>query len=159
LLTAGPVAASEKAAESRLDEVQRRGAQVMPFSLEQTTHIFTKTATGGIQQVIAKEKSNAEQIGLIQVHLAEIARQFAQGDYSAPAKVHGEDMPGLRALRAAKPGQIRIEFKELIDGAQIDYSAENPRLIEAIHQWFDAQLRDHARHAVPGHDHDQTHGR
>jgi hypothetical protein len=53
LLIQGPIEAGEGASESRLDEVQRRGAQVMPFSLEQTTHIFTKTVKGGIQQVIA----------------------------------------------------------------------------------------------------------
>ena len=157
LLLAGAVAASEKATEVRLDAVQQRGAQVMPFNLEQTRHIFTKTATGGIQQVIAKEQADTGQIGLIQAHLAKIAGQFAQGDYSDPVQIHGEDMPGLRTLRAAKPGEIKIEYKELCNGARIDYSADNPRLIEAIHLWFDAQLRDHARHAVPGPIHDPVH--
>ena len=153
LLMAGSVAASENATDSRLDEVQRRGAQVMPFSLEQTTHIFTKTDKGGIQQVIAKENADADQIGLIRSHLAKISRQFAQGDFSDPEKIHGVEMPGLAAMKGAKPGQITIGYKELSNGAQIDYSTEVPGLIEAIHQWFDAQLSDHARHAVPGHGH------
>jgi len=158
LLLAGAASASAKATEMRLDAVQQRGAQVMPFSLDQTLHIFTKTATGGRQQVLAKEPADAGQIGLIQAHLAKIAGQFAQGDYSDPAQIHGEDMPGLRTLRAAKPGEIRIEYQTLANGARINYAAENPRLIEAIHLWFDAQLRDHARHAVPGHIHDPEHG-
>jgi hypothetical protein len=34
-------------------------------------------------------------------------------------------------------------------GAQIGYSTDDPSLINTIHQWFDAQLSDHARHAVP----------
>jgi hypothetical protein len=129
LLMAGSVAASENATDSRLDEVQRRGARVMPFSLEQTTHIFTKTDKGGIQQVIAKENADADQIGLIRSHLAKISRQFAQGDFSDPAKIHGDDMPGLAALREAEPGRIRIEYEGLKNGGQIVYSADDPGLI------------------------------
>jgi len=157
LLIAGSVAASEKATESRLDEVQRRGLQVMPFSLEQTIHVFTKTGEGGLQQVITKENADAGQVGLIREHLAKISRQFAQGDFSDPAKIHGEDMPGLAALGAAKPGQIKIEYEDLENGGQIVYSADDPGLIEAIHQCFEAQLKDHARHAIPGHTHDPSH--
>jgi hypothetical protein len=157
LLAAGMAEAGEKATESRLDEVQRRGEQVMPFSLEQTTHIFTKTAHGGVQQVIAKENADAGQIDLIQTHLSNISRQFAQGDFSDPAKIHGDEMPGLAALRKARPGQIRIEYRKLGKGARIAYSAEDPDLIRAIHQWFDAQMSDHARHAAPGHAHDPAH--
>ncbi len=47
--------AVEKASEQRLDEVAQRGSHVMPFNLEQTTHIFSKTEKGGLQQVIVKD--------------------------------------------------------------------------------------------------------
>ena len=150
LLTALPVLALEEASKPGLDEIARRGAQVMPFSLERTTHIFAKTENGGLQQVIVKETSNTEQVKLIQAHLSKLSREFAQGDFSDPARIHGEDMPGLVELRKAKPGEIKVEYKELTNGAQIDYSTNDPALIEAVHQWFDAQLSDHARHAIPG---------
>ncbi|WP_221179057.1 hypothetical protein [Pseudomonas brassicacearum] len=39
----------------RQAEVADHGKDVMPFSLAATTHIFTKTAEGGIQQVVAKK--------------------------------------------------------------------------------------------------------
>ena len=159
LLTALPVLALEEASKPRRDEVARRGAEVMPFSLEQTTHIFTKTEKGGLQQVIVKEIPNTEQVKLIQVHLSKISREFAQGDFSDPAKIHGEDMPGLAELRKAKPGEIAIEYKELRNGAQINYATDDPALIKAVHQWFDAQLSDHARHAIPAHTTDPTHAR
>jgi len=159
LLTASPLLAVEEASKARRDEIARRGAEVMPFSLEQTTHIFTKTEKGGLQQVIIKEIPNTEQVKLIQVHLSKISREFAQGDFSDPAKIHGEDMPGLAELRKAKPGEIKIEYKELRNGAQINYATDDPALIEAVHQWFDAQLSDHARHAIPGHTNHPTHAR
>lgn len=151
------VAASAHANETRLDEVQRRGAQVMPFDLEQTTHVFTKTRDGGLQQVIARKSDDTEQIELIRAHLSKISRQFANGDFSDPAKIHGDEMPGLAQLRNAKPGQMKIEYGQLTNGAQIRYTTRDRRLITAIHQWFDAQLRDHARHAEAGHLHDPTH--
>ena len=125
----------------------------MPFDLEKTTHIFTKTPHGGVQQVIANNKSDNEQINLIRIHLTEIYSQFKQGDFSNPEKIHGAAMPGLAELKTAKAGQIKIEYQELPDGAEITYSAQDKKLKHALHQWFDAQLSDHARHAVPGHSH------
>ncbi len=137
--------------KARLDEVAQRGRHVMPFNLEQTTHIFSKTDQGGVQQVIVKDKANTEQIKLIREHLSKISHEFMQGDFSNPAKIHGDTMPGLAELKKAKPGDIKIDYKELADGGQITYSTSQPTLIAAIHQWFDAQLSDHARHAMPGH--------
>lgn len=148
---------AEQASQQRLDEVVERGSHVMPFSLEQTTHIFSKTEKGGVQQVIVKTPDNSAQIQLIRQHLSKISQEFQQGDFSNPAKIHGESMPGLQELRKAKKGQINIVYKELPDGAEIEYATQEPVLINAIHQWFDAQLTDHARHATSGHPHHQMH--
>jgi hypothetical protein len=153
LLAIIPAHAMEKADEKRLDEVAERGAHVMPFDLEKTTHVFSKTPKGGLQKVVVKDESDTEQIGLIRAHLSEISKDFKHGDFSKPARIHGEDMPGLAELKSAKPGAIKIEYTELPDGAQISYSTSSPKLINAVHRWFDVQLSDHARHAVPGHPH------
>ncbi|HNM73311.1 MAG TPA: aspartate carbamoyltransferase, partial [Nitrosomonas sp.] len=67
------------------------------------------------------------------------------------------NMPGLADLKTAKDGQIKISYKELPDGAEITYSTEIQKLKNAIHQWFEAQLSDHAQHAVPGHEHNFEH--
>jgi len=151
LMLAMPAYALEKADDQRLDEVAERGSHVMPFDLEKTVHIFSKTDTGGIQQVIVKDKSDVEQINLIRSHLSEIAEAFKQGDFSNPEKIHGASMPGLAELKAAKSGQLQIMYRELPDGAEIAYATSIEKLKHAIHRWFDAQLSDHARHAVPGH--------
>ncbi|MEL0083543.1 MAG: aspartate carbamoyltransferase [Gammaproteobacteria bacterium] len=157
LSVAVPALAVEKASEQRLDEVAQRGSHVMPFNLEQTTHVFSKTEKGGLQQVIAKDDSNIDQIRLIREHLSKISQEFKQGDFADPEKIHGEGMPGLSELRRAQPGQIKIVYKDLANGAEIDYSTDNAKLIETIHKWFDAQLRDHSRHAIQDHDLHQMH--
>lgn len=153
LLLITPLYAVEPANEQRLDDVAERGAHIMPFDLKKTMHFFTKTTRGGIQQVIVKDKLDTEQIQLIRAHLREISINFANADFSKPAQIHGDDMPGLAELRSAQPGQIKVEYEALANGAQIIYTTKSPSLVQAIHQWFDAQLSDHARHAAPG----QTH--
>lgn len=137
----------------RQEEVAVRGAEVMPFKLGATTHVFTKTPTGGLQQVVAKNSGDNEQIRLIRMHLEGIATRFHQGDYSGPTQTHGENMPGLAQLKAAKPGEIRILYTDIANGGQIEYFAERPELITAIHEWFDAQLSDHGADAMAGHGH------
>ncbi|WP_408157683.1 hypothetical protein [Paraburkholderia strydomiana] len=79
----------------RRAEVQQRGAEVMPFNLKATTHIFTKSDNGGSQRVVAMYPSDVVQTKLIRMHLREIQAEFRRGNFSAPARIHGADMPGL----------------------------------------------------------------
>jgi hypothetical protein len=149
LLLVSPAQALQKANKARQQEVAKRGSQVMPFTLNSILHIFEKINSGGIQQVIVKDQSDTGQIRMIREHLIKISKEFARGDFSAPASIHGPDMPGLAELEKANSGQLRIEYQELPKDAQIEYSSDNPNLIDAIHRWFDEQLSDHAG-ALPG---------
>lgn len=135
----------------RQAEVSQRGQDVMPFSLSATTHIFTKTAQGGTQQVVVKDTANAMQEKLVRQHLQDIRRQFLRGDYAGPSHIHGEDMPGLAELKTAKQGQITIAYRQIKGGAQLTYKTTLPNLVLALHQWFDAQLADHGNDAMEGH--------
>jgi hypothetical protein len=137
-------------------EVAERGKEVMPFSLPATTHVFTKTAEGGVQQVVAKKADDAAQVKLVREHLQAIRAQFLTGDFSGPSHIHGTDMPGLAKLRAAKPGQIEIAYQEASAGAELTYKTSNAALVAALHQWFDAQLSDHGKDATAGHAHHES---
>lgn len=141
--------AQTPASPARLDEVAERGRHVMPFHLEKTQHIFNKTEHGGIQQVIAKNADDSEQIALIRQHLADISEHFRKGDFSKQRRIHGDDMPGLLDLIGNYP-DIRFDYRELPNGAEIEYSTEQSVLVDVIHRYFNAQLSDHARHATDG---------
>ncbi len=56
------------------------------------------------------------------------------------------NMPGLKVLSGSK-GKYNVEFKELPDGAQLTFISKDSAVIDAIHVWFDAQLKDHGRDA------------
>jgi hypothetical protein len=131
----------------RQAQVAQRGAEVMPFDLEQTTHVFDPRDDGGLQKVVVKDPNNSHQIELIREHLSDEAQKFSRGDFSDPAKVHGHDMPGLAELEGGA-SQIEIRYSSLPDGGQISYRTKNPALVDAIHRWFAAQRADHGRHAM-----------
>lgn len=137
----------------RQAQVAGRGKDVMPFSLAATTHVFTMTAEGGVQQVVAKKSTDAAQVKLVRQHLQEIRDEFLKGDFSGPSHIHGQDMPGLVDLKLAKPGQIGIVYKEVKGGAELAYNTSDASLVAALHKWFDAQLADHGKDAMEGHAH------
>ncbi|MEU4769463.1 hypothetical protein AB0H12_40145 [Actinosynnema sp. NPDC023794] len=127
--------------------VAERGASVMPFDLERTTHRFTKTDTGGVQTVIADDPGDAAQITLIREHLTAEVDRFRRGDFTDPARIHGNEMPGLEALRA-HDGRITIDYETTPDGGRVTYNTSRAELRNALHAWFDAQVSDHGPHAT-----------
>ena len=133
---------------SRQEKIHEQGSSVIPFDLNQTTHIFKKTDSGGIQQVVVKDiTTDAGQIPVIRMHLQMEASYFQQGNFSDPMALHGDSMPGVEAL-AQSAGKIKITYSELENGAQIAYESEDTDTIAAIHQWFDAQVSDHGADAI-----------
>ena len=141
------IASSIGIVQSHQEEVAKKGAQVMPFDLEQTTHVFQALEDGGLQKVVVKNPSNQKQIALIQSHLKEESERFRKGDFSDPAKIHGDNIPGLAQLKAGA-NEINVRYAALPDGAEIRYQAKDPKLVMAIHQWFSAQVSDHGHHAM-----------
>lgn len=133
----------------RQAEVARRGAEVMPFDLDATTHTFTPTADGGEQTVTADHPGDVEQVELIRGHLLEERDAFSRGDFGDPAAIHGHDMPGVAELEAGFR-DVAVDYEELSDGARLTYRADRPELVDAIHAWFERQVMDHGAHAEGG---------
>ncbi len=126
--------------------VAEAGSEVMPFNLDETTHIFTDTATGGVQDVVADDKTEQTNIELIRRHLQDEAAKFRVGDFSDPEATHGPEMPGLSILKE-RFGEISLTLTETDLGATITYSTDDAEVVDAIHAWFSAQTSDHGDHA------------
>ncbi len=135
--------------EARQERVAEKGARVMPFDLEATTHVYEKTGNGGVQKVVADDPSDAGNVAAIREHLREEADAFSGGEFSDPASIHGEDMPGLAELEAGA-GRVEVRYEELPDGARIVLQSDDRELVGAVHEWFDAQLSDHGDDAEEG---------
>ena len=145
-LLSGTLLFGRKLLHHRQTEVARIGSQVMPFDLEATTHEFAPLPDGGLQTVIADNPVDKQQIELIQSHLQEESSKFQSGDFSDPAKIHGENMPGLASLQSAA-SDISVQYTSLPNGGQICYTTDRADLVSSIHSWFNAQRSDHGHHA------------
>jgi hypothetical protein len=132
-----------------LGAMTTRAEQVMPFDLSRTTHTFAKTVNGGAEKVVVNDPADAKNQELIRSHLRTEAALFKSGNYSAPAKIHGMDMPGLKELEAGAT-HVNVLFAEVPGGAQITYSSTDPSLVSAIHAWFDQQVADHSMPGMGG---------
>jgi hypothetical protein len=132
----------------RQAQVAERGQTVMPFDLDRTTHHFTKTGSGGVQTVVADDPQDGNQVGLIRQHLQQEADRFRRGDFTDPASIHGDQMPGLAVLRTSA-SKVAVEYATTSDGARITYTSGDTAIITALHAWFDAQVGDHGAHATP----------
>jgi hypothetical protein len=106
-----------------------------------------------VQRVVAKNAADKQQVELIRAHLREIQGQFLKGDFSGPSHIHGDQMPGLAQLQAARPGQIAIDYRKVNGGAELAYRTIDPNLVSSLHAWFDAQLSDHGPDAMASHHH------
>lgn len=126
--------------------VAEAGADVMPFNLDATTHVFTDTSNGGVQDVIADDPTDATNIELIRLHLDDEATRFRAGDFSDPEAIHGPGMPGLATLKE-RYAEISVQLVETDVGARISYSSGDADVVDAIHDWFAAQSTDHGDHA------------
>jgi len=130
----------------RQQVISERGAEVMPFDLDATTHLFEPTGEGGVETVVADDPADAKQIELIQQHLREEAAAFARGDFDDPEEVHGAEMPGLSTLEA-NADRTTISYEDRDDGGEVHFTTADPQVVTALHEWFAAQTSDHGNHA------------
>lgn len=143
------IALWRSAAPSLQDVVAERGSVVMPFDLEATTHVFEPTGSGGVQTVVADDPNDAEQIALVREHLIDEAERFRRGDFGDPAMIHGQEMPGLAVLESSSDS-LTVSYREVPAGGEITYRSTEPEVVQALHDWFAAQLSDHGQHAMAG---------
>jgi len=147
LIIAAPLLVAPAArAETQQQRVHRMSHAVMPFDMSKTIHVFRMTQSGGVERVEVRDPADQEQIPLIRRHLRHEASRFQRGDYSDPARLHGEHMPGLDILRDNAQG-ISVSYAEIPNGAQITFETSDLRLLTAIHRWFGAQLSEHGADA------------
>jgi hypothetical protein len=126
--------------------IHEESPMVMPFKMNEVTHYFIKNDKGGVLIIKTKNKKDTAQAALIQSHLKKECKLFSNADFRDPKTLHGMNMPGLKVLSGSK-GKYNVEYKKLTDGAKLTFASKDSAVVNAIHVWFDAQLRDHGSDA------------
>ena len=123
-------------------QMNHRGAQVMGFDQDKTTHHFLLFEDGGAIDVSVKDAADAKNRDAIRSHLPHIAMKFAQGDFEAPMLVHATKVPGTDAMAALK-AKIAWTYVETPAGGRVDIVTTDRAALTAVHEFLRFQIADH----------------
>jgi len=123
-------------------QMNMRGAEVMGFDQDKTTHHFYLYADGGAIDVSANDAADAKNRDAIRSHLPHIAMMFGQGDFSAPMMVHATDVPGTKQL-AANKDKVTFTYVEAPKGGKVNIVTKDPATLDALYQFLRFQITDH----------------
>ena len=123
-------------------QMNMRGAEVMGFDQDKTTHHFYLYADGGAIDVSVKDTADTKNLDAIRSHLPHIAMMFGMGDFSAPMMVHSTNVPGTKEL-AANKDKVSFKYLETPKGGRLDIVAKDAATLEAVHKFMQFQITDH----------------
>jgi hypothetical protein len=135
--------------DSAFAALQKRGMQAMGVDQYTSTHRFDALPDGGRIE-LQRDVDDTAGVAQIRRHLQEIAKAFASGDFSTPAFVHMQDVPGTKVM-AAKRGVISYTYRELPRGGEVRIVTTDPQALEAVREFMAFQRHDHR---AGGMDHD-----
>jgi hypothetical protein len=121
--------------------VQRRGEKAMGVDQYTSTHKFDVSPGGGRIE-LQRDVDDTAGVTQIRAHLNEIATAFRSGDFSTPAMVHLQQVPGT-AVMSAKRAVITYTYRDLPRGGELRINTKDPEALKAIHEFIDFQRRDH----------------
>lgn len=135
---------AESPADSAFAALQERGAAAQGMGVDQyaSVHRFDDLADGGR---IEFQDTAGDDAAVVQIraHLQEIVADFARGDFSTPAFVHGMDaVPGTDVM-TQKRDAIRYTYAELPRGGEVRMETAAPDALRAIHEFLAFQRLDH----------------
>ena len=133
---------AKSADDQRFADMQSRGNRSMGFDQSKTTHHFRTLEDGGAIEVTVNDPANITDLAAIRDHLAQIAKQFASGDFSAPMMTHAEMPPGATEMQKLKD-KIAYTYEELPAGARVRITTGDAKALQAVHQFLDYQIKEH----------------
>jgi hypothetical protein len=139
ILASSAIAAQQASHPSSLDE---RGAHVMGFDQQKTTHHFYLYPDGGAIDVSANDPDDQTEIKAARAHLPHIAKMFGEGDFSAPVLVHATNVPGTADLARLKD-RLSYRYEETPRGGRVNIRTADPDALAALHTFLRFQIADH----------------
>jgi hypothetical protein len=116
--------------------------QGMGFDQEKTTHHFLIEQNGGTIEVTAKDATDTTSVEQIRPHLRHIAAAFSKGDFALPMFVHGEEPPGVPALKQHQKA-LTYKYEELPRGGRVVVRTADKAALSALHSFLRYQIREH----------------
>lgn len=149
LFTSATVLAAQKPAQghahhshdSAFAAMQERGKTAMGVDQYTSTHHFDALPDGGRIE-LQRDVDDSAGAAAIRAHLQDIARAFKAGDFTTPAAVHLQDVPGTKTM-AAKRAVIDYSVRDLPRGGELLMTTRDTSAIRAIHRFMAFQRTEH----------------
>jgi hypothetical protein len=121
----------------------QRGAMVMGFDQNRTTHHFVLFTDGGAIDVSVTDPADTRNRDAIRSHLPHIAMMFGEGTFDAPMLVHdSKNVPGTKLMTERK-GLIRYQYVETTNGGRVNIVTSDPDALAAVHAFLKFQIAEH----------------
>ena len=121
--------------------LQERGKQAMGVDQYTSAHHLDDLTDGGRIE-LRRDVDDAAGVAQIRAHLQGIASAFTDGDFTTPAFVHLQFVPGASVM-VAKRAAIRYTLTALPHGGQLLMASKDKDAIAAIHEFMAFQRMDH----------------
>ena len=149
-LAAAPLAAQDHEGcpmhqAHRTAAVDHRHQQTTGLPSDAIEHHFRLSDDGGSIQLEVKDPRRTEDRDRVRDHLRTIARSFAAGDFSMPARIHDQAPPGVETMKARKDA-IKYTFSETPGGGTVTIATADATALAAIHDFLRFQISDHGTH-------------
>jgi hypothetical protein len=141
-------------ADAAFAAMQRRGEHAMGVDQYTSTHVFDALPDGGRIE-LQRDVNDPAGVARIREHLQHIAQAFQAGDFSTPAFVHLQQVPGTSVM-AAKRGAIEYRYRELPRGGELRIVTQDVQAVPAIHEFMSFQ-QEHHRTGGKTHEHRRGH--
>jgi hypothetical protein len=123
--------------------MNQRGAMVMGFDQQKTTHHFYLYEDGGAIDVSVNDAADSVNRDAIRSHLPHIAMLFGEGDFEAPMLVHdSKNVPGTAEMARLKE-KISYKYNETPAGGRVDITTTDAAALKAVHEFLKFQIADH----------------
>lgn len=127
--------------DSAFKAMQARGKTAMGVDQEKSTHLFTDLPDGG-RIVLTSDQPDTTATAAIRKHFTDIQQAFSAGDFSTPAMVHDQDVPGTDVMKA-RATRIRYVMRPVPNGAELRITTKDREAIAAIHKFLEFQRTEH----------------
>jgi hypothetical protein len=153
LTACSPAPESDAGDDAAFAALQARGEVGMGVDQYASTHLFDALPDGGRIEFQYNSDDRAE-IEAIRAHLKEIEVAFMNGDFSTPAFVHAQEVPGTDIMSARRE-HIEYRYQDLPRGGELRLTTSDPEALLAIHEFMAFQREDHraggVNHAAKDH--------
>jgi hypothetical protein len=122
--------------------VDHRHQETTGLPSDGVEHHFLLSESGGTIRLEVKDARQVDDRARVREHLRAIARAFAAGDFSMPARIHDRVPPGAEAMKA-RTDVIRYTYSDTPRGGEVAIATSDKAALGAVHEFLRFQVDDH----------------